>query len=348
MRVRLTAAAATLLVAAAAAMVAGPAFAATRASCPVRATVYGTTGDDIISGTAGADTICTGAGNDVVLGKGGADRIYTGPGNDRITTTGPARASIFAGSGADTITAGPGDELIYSDNPTTGLRDRTDTGTDGNDLVDAGAGSESITAGGGNDLILTGGGGGAKPALTSEFVHAGAGNDVILSDFRNPVGFEEIHGEAGSDLIWPNPIRLNPLGSHAVGGGGKDVVILLNGLPDGAHMGDLGTTATFPLGRLCSVTVPLPTDPRPGDSGKLGCKLPVNVKIPGLVNGLTLGVSIDANGKRKSTVSVQPSAQLATAQAWRDTVRGTFPVETCICDPKLPGWASILGDTVYN
>jgi Ca2+-binding RTX toxin-like protein len=328
-------------------LAAAPAYAATRAACPVRATIYGTAGNDLIVGTPGNDVICAGSGNDTIIGKGGADQIYGGPGNDGITT-GAGADTIFGGSGADLIDAGAGDDLIFGDNPTTLLRDPTDNGADGADVIYGGLGSESIDGGGGNDIIFTGGVGGPKPAIGTNIVHGGPGNDVIMSDFRYPGGFEYFYGDAGSDLLWPNPLRLNPLGNVAVGGTGNDVIILLNFAMDGAHMGDLSTSVTFPLGGLCGITVPLPGDPKPGDTGKLSCKLPVNVKIPGLINGLNLNLSVNANGKVTATVSVKPSGALAALNTWQTMAKGGFPAEVCVCDPKLPGWAALFGDTVYK
>ncbi|MBU2667886.1 hypothetical protein KOI35_30680 [Actinoplanes bogorensis] len=326
-------------------LAAGTASAAV-AACPVRATIYGTTASEKIVGTPGNDVICAGAGNDTIEGNGGDDKIYGGPGNDTITTLG-GRDTVFGGSGSDTIVTGAGNDLVYGDNPTTGLRDRTDTGADGPDVINGGVGGDSIDGGGGNDVINSGGIG-SKSIASANIVHGGAGNDVIISDFRFPGGFEWFYGDAGSDLLYPNPIRLNPLGNLAIGGGGNDVIVLLNGLPDGAHQGDVGTSVKFPLGKLCSVTVPLPDDPAPGDHGKLSCKLPVNIKIPGLVNGLSLSTSVNANGKKTTDVSVKPGPALATVQALQQMAKGNFPSEQCLCDPKLPGWVSMLGDTVYS
>jgi hypothetical protein len=346
-RVRVLPPAAALVLLTAGALAAAPAAAATRAACPGRATIYGTTASDRITGTPGNDVICAGAGDDIVNGNGGTDRIYGGPGNDRITT-GPGRDTLMAGSGADTVVAGAGDDLVFGDNPATLLRDKTDRGADGPDVVYGNVGSDSIEGGGGNDLIFTGGIGGPKPGLGTNVAHGGPGNDVILSDFRYPGGFEWFYGDDGSDLLWPNPLRLNPLGNLVVGGKGNDVVILMNGAKDGAHMGDLSTSVKIPLGGLCSVSVPLPADPEPGDTGKLSCELPVKVKVPGLIDGASLGATVDANGKVTTDVSVKPSGLLAGLQAWREMARGGFPTEVCLCDPKLSGWAALIGDDVYN
>jgi hypothetical protein len=333
------------LLAAGSALFALPADAAARASCPVRATIYGTTGNDTVNGTPGNDVICAGAGNDRINGRGGNDRVYAGAGNDKVTTLGGIDY-VFAGSGSDVVDAGAGSDLIYGDNPTTSLRDKTDTGADGADVLNGGLASDSIEGGGGNDLIFTGGDGTSRPSAS--ITHGGPGNDVILSDFRHPALAEYMYGDAGSDLLWPNPTRLTPLGNTAIGGAGNDAIILLNGLPDGAHMGDLASSVKFPLGKLCSVSVPLPDRLIAGSHGKLTCKLPVDVKVPGLVKGIDLSVSVDSSGKTSTDVSVKPSPELAEVQGWVNVARGGFPSDMCICDPKLPGWMSMLGDTVYS
>jgi hypothetical protein len=328
-------------------LVATPAHASARAACPVRATIYGTTGNDTITGTPGDDIICAGAGNDTVKGNGGTDRIYGGPGDDRITT-GPGNDMVNAGSGADTVVTAAGNDLIFGDNPATSLRDRTDPGADGPDLILGGLGSDSVDGGGGNDLIYTGGVGGPNAATGTNIAHGGPGNDVILSDWRYPGGFEYFYGDDGSDLLWPNPLRLNPLGNVAVGGKGNDLIVLVNLAMDGAHMGDLSTSVKIPLGKLCSVDVPLPVKPEPGDTGRLSCALPVKVKVPGLIKGISLSASVDAHGKISGKVSVRPSAVVAAVQGLRTMAKGNFPAEYCLCDPKLPGWAAVLGDTVYG
>jgi hypothetical protein len=35
-------------------------------------------------------------------------------------------------------------------------------------------------------------------------------------------------------------------------------------------------------------------------------------------------------------------------QGWINVARGGFPSDMCVCDPKLPGWMSILGDTLRS
>ena len=191
-------------------------------------------------------------------------------------------------------------------------------------------------------MVFTGGDGSAHPSVS--ITHGGPGNDVILSDFRHPTLAEYFYGDEGSDLLWPNPLRLNPLGNVVFGGGGRDAIILLNGLRDSATMGDLADSVKIPIGKFCSVSVPLPEPLATGGKGKLSCTLPIDVRIPGILEGLDLDVGVDTSGHATADVSVKPGPGLEQAQQIMALARGAFPTEICICDPKLPGWASLLGD----
>ena len=267
-------------------------------------------------GTPGADAICAGAGRNRIDGRGGNDRIYGGSGNDDITTP-SGTDCVFAGSGNDTVRAGAGSDLVYGDNRTGRSRDATDTGPDGADVLHGGLANDSIDGGGGSDVIFTGGDGTARPS--SSITHGGPGNDVFVSYSRYRVLAEYLYGDAGSDLLWPNPVRLTPLGNTAIGGAGNDAIILMNWLPDGAHMGDLTTTVKYPC-----------QDSRPGQRAR-----PVRQRR-------------DSTGKVSSELSVKPSPELAEIQGWINVAHGGFPSDMCICDPKIPGWAATLGDTVYS
>jgi Ca2+-binding RTX toxin-like protein len=61
-------------------------------------TISGTSGADLLVGTAAPDVIAGGAGNDVVLGLGGADVVCGDAGND----------VLFGGGGADSLDGGAG------------------------------------------------------------------------------------------------------------------------------------------------------------------------------------------------------------------------------------------------
>jgi len=91
---------------------------------PVRCTIVGTQGADVIRGTTRRDVICGLGGNDTILGRGGDDVIYGGPGAD-VINGGLGHDRIFGGGGNDTIhvrdgrrdavAGGPGNDLAIVD-----------------------------------------------------------------------------------------------------------------------------------------------------------------------------------------------------------------------------------------
>ena len=71
------------------------------------AIIYGTVGDDNLTGGAEADTIWGYAGNDTLHGDPGNDTLNGGPGNDILD----------GGFGIDTMIGGTGNDLYYVNNP---------------------------------------------------------------------------------------------------------------------------------------------------------------------------------------------------------------------------------------
>jgi Ca2+-binding RTX toxin-like protein len=171
----------------------------------------GTSGDDIITGTAVSETIDGAAGNDVItgsssstdasgnliesdlyMGGAGSDTITGGIGNDHIygnaTTT-----SAGSVDGADSLSGAAGNDYIQGN----AGADTIDGGT-GNDKLYGGADGDSILGGAGNDYlqgnkgndVLSGGDGG-------DILHGGADNDSLNGDAGN----DQIFGEAGNDTI---------------------------------------------------------------------------------------------------------------------------------------------------
>jgi hypothetical protein len=83
------------------------------------ATLLGTGGRDVLSGSVGPDVIATGSGRDVVRGSRGADRICTGPGRD-VISGGTGRDRLVGGKGRDRLFGGPGRDRC----PGAGVGDR--------------------------------------------------------------------------------------------------------------------------------------------------------------------------------------------------------------------------------
>ncbi|MGH8583211.1 MAG: calcium-binding protein, partial [Gammaproteobacteria bacterium] len=78
----------------------------------VKASVFGTPGNDTISGTAGRDVIAGLGGRDVINGLGGNDIICGGPGND-IISGGNGRDRLFGEGGRDTLRGGAGRDKLH-------------------------------------------------------------------------------------------------------------------------------------------------------------------------------------------------------------------------------------------
>jgi Ca2+-binding RTX toxin-like protein len=66
-------------------------------------TQQGGSGDDTLTGTAGADILVGGLGNDTIRGNGGGDVIHGGAGNDDIHVTDAKFHLIDGGGGTDTL-----------------------------------------------------------------------------------------------------------------------------------------------------------------------------------------------------------------------------------------------------
>jgi Ca2+-binding RTX toxin-like protein len=165
-----------------------------------------TSGDDVILGTAEADTINALGGNDVICGFGGNDTINAGGGNDWVDggagnddILGSAGDdTLFGGLGDDVIRGGSGDDEIYGEEGDDSLM-----GQPGNDLIEGGVGIDDINGGGGNDTIYTGTG---ATVTSGVFVSGSGGNDTIYGgpdadDIKGSNGADTIFGEGGDDVI---------------------------------------------------------------------------------------------------------------------------------------------------
>jgi len=176
------------------------------------------TGDVILRGGGGNDTLLGGAGADLLVGNSGDDQLVGAAGADRI----------YGGRGADQLFGGAGNDLLRGQ---AGDGDRL-TGGDGNDTLRGGDGSDvaietgdldfvltsTSLVGRGNDSLLeiegvelTGGVGDnsidATTAMVSVTLIGASGNDTL----RGGGGDDHLEGLAGDDLL--------------DGGGGVDRVI---------------------------------------------------------------------------------------------------------------------------
>ncbi len=222
-------------------------------------TLTGSTGDDILLGTADAEVIHANAGDDFITTGGGSDTIDGGTGHDVLILSDLAdtpgrptdafRMEIYMQDGsaqsfdASQAISFTGIEEIH----TTHLGDRV-IGTEGadtviggnaNDSIEAGSGRDAITGGHGRDQILGGGGSDVLRGNSgADTINGGSGHDKIFGgngsdDLRGSRGADTIGGGTGDDTIYGG-IGHDKL----IGSGGQDSLFGNNGndtLQGGRH-----------------------------------------------------------------------------------------------------------------
>jgi alkaline phosphatase len=138
------------------------------------ASVAETVQQNLVSGTAGSDTLVASKGIDGVQ-----DTIFTGAGNDEIDL------SLNPNARNNRIDAGKGDDVIY-----VSRNDRA-FGSEGNDVFDAvdGYGDNRMSGGAGDDIFFLG---------SNDRALGGDGNDKFYANG----GGNTISGGAGADQFW--------------------------------------------------------------------------------------------------------------------------------------------------
>ena len=98
-----------------------------------RASLFGGTGNDVLTGGSGADLLFGQADNDTLLGKGGNDQLFGGAGND-VLIGGDGDDQMFGEAGDDRMIWNPGED---------------------NDLMEGGAGIDTaeINGAGANEVF---------------------------------------------------------------------------------------------------------------------------------------------------------------------------------------------------
>lgn len=141
------------------------AHAASRPSClGFKATIVGTSGPDVLTGTGKRDVIVGRGGDDLIYGLGANDRLCGNLGNDRL----------YGGRGGDHLSGNKGNDSLFGE-----------------------AGKDQLLGGLGNDGCLQGGGGGKK--FSCVVVVAAAGD--IACEPGQPIGTTSCHHGAVSDLL---------------------------------------------------------------------------------------------------------------------------------------------------
>ena len=179
-----------------------------------KANLFGSAGNDFITGGSGADQLWGQVGNDTILGKGGFDLLFGGSENDTLTG-GDADDQVFAQSGDDRMIWNPGDDTDLNE------------GGNGTDTIEVngGGGTEQFTTtangtrvrfdrlnpapfaidiGTSEKLVLNANGGddqssatGNLAALIQLTVDGGIGNDTLLGSN----GIDLLIGGDGNDFV---------------------------------------------------------------------------------------------------------------------------------------------------
>lgn len=113
-------------------------------------TTIGTSGPDVIWGTAGADVIRGNGGDDRICARGGADVVRGNGGDDRIDAGGGAD-QVFGGRGADLVRGGKGRDILAGNGGPDDL-----FGNGGADVLRGGAGRDLLDGGRGRDQCAGG------------------------------------------------------------------------------------------------------------------------------------------------------------------------------------------------
>lgn len=177
------------------------------------AEIFGTNGDDILTGTGGRDEIIGRKGDDLLQGNDGNDELIGGGGNDTLDG-GAGNDELIGGKGADTFVVGEGNDTIE------GLRDDDMiqllpmTGITSFDELLAAA---APTGGGDNTYIDFGGGNGLllENVRLSDLSAAQFGFDVGPPTEPPPDGGQTLVGTSRPDVL--------------VGGDGDDDISGLGG-----------------------------------------------------------------------------------------------------------------------
>jgi len=189
----------------------------------VTPTIWGTSGNDVLTGTPGDDVIAGLEGNDIIHGLGGDDiilggygwdTIYGGPGDDRICG-GHGNDQLYGQNGVDTIHGQGGDDTLY--------------GGDGDDALFGGQANDTIHGHDGADLLVGDTG--------HDTLFGGAGADILLGASGN----DRLRGGDGNDELWGGNGEQDV---HLQTEDGIDSFHQIEGFPATTASSDGGTPAT--------------------------------------------------------------------------------------------------------
>lgn len=167
--------------------------------------------DELLTGTAGADTLNGGVGDDTLVGLSGNDRLNGGTGADDLKG-GLGADKLFGGDGSDTIDGGKGRDTVQMGRGNDLYNGHPQGTNAGRDTVYGGGGKDTIDGGGGNDVFYGNDG--------RDHIFGGTGNDRLFGGAQGDVmngekGADTLNGGAGNDKL--------------TGGNGNDVFVFADG-----------------------------------------------------------------------------------------------------------------------
>lgn len=149
--------------------------------------ISGTSGDDTLNGTSGAEIILGLEGNDTINGSGGNDEIFGGDGNDTLNG-GDGNDILYGGLGNDSLTGGNNTDTASYEFAANAVTVNLLTGTATGEGTDTLATVENITGSAYSDTLI-----GNNSVNT---IIAGDGNDIIDGN----EGDDIIMGGLGDDV----------------------------------------------------------------------------------------------------------------------------------------------------
>jgi len=163
--------------------------------------LWGGSGNDLLDGGSGGDWLQGEAGDDILIGRAGDDRLIGGSGNDSYYVDSVGDVVVEnAGEGVDTIRTTV--DLTLPDAVENAIVWSSAGLTIYGNLLDnrltGGAGDDCIFASDGNDVVI---GGAGNDYLGGEFgndvISGGAGNDYLFGDEGN----DRVSGGDGADYV---------------------------------------------------------------------------------------------------------------------------------------------------
>jgi len=184
--------------------------------------LYGKEGDDTLRGGAGLDTLYGGENDDRLEGGADNDMLDGGDENDEL---------YGGGSGLDTLLGGRGSDFLFGENGNDWLE-----GGDGFDLLNGGTDDDTLIGGNGNDRLLGN--------LGNDSLEGDAGNDTL---FGGPSGNDTLKGGDNDDQLFGETGRdflQGDDGNDTLNGGSNDDT-LLGGNGDDSLEGGSGNDQLF-------------------------------------------------------------------------------------------------------